>query len=174
MDKDDSIKDMVNGISMRQTECAACSAHAERVEEARSKAIDLELLGRLEELFKIFSDTTRLRILSALAVGELCVCDIGAVLGASQSAVSHQLAILRAARLVAYRREGKSVYYRLADYHVGILLQIGLDHASERDKAETERGIEARAPVPETGRGEPTEALLGATAPRAGSPAHGD
>ena len=57
------------------------------------------------------------------------------MLGASQSAVSHQLALLRAASLVAYRREGKTIYYRLADYHVGILLQIGLDHASEENAA---------------------------------------
>lgn len=112
-------------------ECSVCIVHADRVAAARASAIERSLLARLEELFKIFSDPTRLRILKALSDGELCVCDIGAVLGASQSAVSHQLALLRAASLVAYRREGKTVYYRLADYHVGILLQIGLDHASE-------------------------------------------
>ncbi len=80
----------------------------------------------------MFSDPTRLRILGALAGGELCVCDIGEVLGASQSAVSHQLAVLRAARLVAFRRDGKTVYYRLADDHVGMLLEVGLGHAAER------------------------------------------
>ena len=154
--------------------CDETVIHCEEIKNVRSKMPAEADLDEMAELFKVFGDPTRAKIISALSIGELCVCDIGAVLGASQSAVSHQLAILRAARLVAYRREGKSVYYRLADYHVGILLQIGLDHASERDKAETERGIEARAPVPETGRGEPTEALLGATAPRAGSPAHGD
>jgi ArsR family transcriptional regulator len=94
--------------------------------------IDPLLLGELEDLFKVFADATRLRILRALAGGELCVCDIGAVLGMSQSAVSHQLAVLRAARLVAFRREGKTVYYRLADDHVGLLLEVGLGHASER------------------------------------------
>jgi ArsR family transcriptional regulator len=116
-------------------ECSAYIVHADKVAAARAAALEGGLLSRLEELFKIFSDTTRLRILKALAEGELCVCDIGAVLGASQSAVSHQLALLRAASLVAYRREGKTIYYRLADYHVGILLQIGLDHASEENAA---------------------------------------
>jgi DNA-binding transcriptional ArsR family regulator len=103
-----------------------------RVEAARAAAVDSGLLMRLEELFKVFSDATRLRILGALAYGELRVCDVGAVLGMSQSAVSHQLAVLRAARLVAYRREGKTVYYGLADDHVGMLLKVGIDHASER------------------------------------------
>ena len=112
--------------------CGPCGIHADRVEAARASAVARPLLDRLGELFKLFSDPTRLRILGALAEGELCVCDIGAVLGASQSAVSHQLALLRAARLVAYRREGKTVYYRLADDHVGSLLRVGLEHASER------------------------------------------
>ena len=114
---------------------AACSSfkdHIERVEAARASAVDPKLLSELGELFKVFSDTTRLRILGALAGGELCVCDIGEVLGASQSAVSHQLALLRSARLVATRREGKTVFYRLADEHVGLLFKVGLEHAAER------------------------------------------
>jgi ArsR family transcriptional regulator, lead/cadmium/zinc/bismuth-responsive transcriptional repressor len=114
------------------TACGPCGVHADRVEAAKASAVDRLLLGDLGELFKLFSDPTRLRILGALGGGELCVCDIGAVLGASQSAVSHQLALLRAARLVSYRREGKTVFYRLADDHVGSLLKVGLEHASER------------------------------------------
>jgi ArsR family transcriptional regulator, lead/cadmium/zinc/bismuth-responsive transcriptional repressor len=113
-------------------DCSAFQVHAERVRAARDSALGPEALGELGELFKVFSDPTRLRILGALAQGELCVCDIGAVLGASQSAVSHQLAVLRAARMVSFRREGKTVYYSLADEHVGQLLQLGIDHASER------------------------------------------
>jgi ArsR family transcriptional regulator, lead/cadmium/zinc/bismuth-responsive transcriptional repressor len=113
-------------------DCSSFQVHRDRVESAISAAIDPGRLGELGELFKVFSDATRLRILNALAGGELCVCDIGEVLGASQSAVSHQLAVLRAARLVANRREGKTVYYRLADEHVGLILKVGLDHASER------------------------------------------
>ena len=114
------------------TACGPCGVHADRVEAARASAVDRLLLGDLGELFKLFSDPTRLRILGALAYDELCVCDIGAVLGASQSAVSHQLALLRAARLVSFRREGKTVFYRLADDHVGSLLKVGLEHVSER------------------------------------------
>ncbi len=112
----------------------SCSdaSHAERVASAKKSAVDPVLLAELGELFKVFSDPTRLRILSALTRGELCVCDIGAVLDASQSAVSHQLALLRSAGLVAFRREGKTLYYRLADSHVGLLLEMGLEHASER------------------------------------------
>lgn len=112
--------------------CSSFKVHIERVEAARASAVDPKLLSELGELFKVFSDTTRLRILGALAGGELCVCDIGEVLGASQSAVSHQLALLRSARLVATRREGKTVFYRLADEHVGLLFKVGLEHAAER------------------------------------------
>jgi DNA-binding transcriptional ArsR family regulator len=121
-------------------DCSSYVVHAERVEAARSAAVDPRLLGELEDLFKVFADATRLRILGALAGGELCVCDIGAVLGMSQSAVSHQLAVLRAARMVAFRREGKTVYYRLADDHVGLLLELGLGHASERSRLSAGEG----------------------------------
>jgi ArsR family transcriptional regulator len=125
--------DSIKAPNLRESaECSGYVVHAERVKAAQTAAIDSALLMQLEALFKVFSDATRLRILEALANGELCVCDIGAVLGMSQSAVSHQLAVLRAARLVAYRREGKTVYYSLADDHVGLLLKVGLDHASER------------------------------------------
>jgi ArsR family transcriptional regulator len=118
-----------------QTEKVDCSCyivHPERVAAAREQAISPEHLADVGELYKVFADPTRLRIIAALAVGELCVCDIGAVLSMSQSAVSHQLATLRAARLVAYRRDGKTVYYRLADDHVELLLKMGLEHAAER------------------------------------------
>lgn len=114
------------------TDCSVYVLHPDRVEAARANAVSPPLLAELEGLFKVFSDATRLRILGALATGELCVCDVSAVLGMSQSAVSHQLAVLRAARLVSYRREGKTVYYSLADDHVARLLEIGLGHASER------------------------------------------
>ncbi len=120
--------------------CSSEVVHLDRVEAARGRAVEPELLSRLGELFKLFSDPTRLRILDALSVGELCVCDIGAVIGASQSAVSHQLALLRASRLVAHRREGKTVYYRLADDHVGRLLRLGLDHAGESGGAAAIKG----------------------------------
>jgi ArsR family transcriptional regulator, lead/cadmium/zinc/bismuth-responsive transcriptional repressor len=117
---------------VEKTDCSCYIVHAERVEAARAQAIAPALLADVGELYKVFSDPTRLRIIAALAVGELCVCDIGAILGMSQSAVSHQLATLRATRLVSYRRVGKTVFYRLADDHVELLLKMGLEHASER------------------------------------------
>ncbi len=119
-------------VASTEGDCSTFQPHAEPIEAARAAALGHESLAELGELFRVFSDATRLRILGALALGELCVCDIGAVLGASQSAVSHQLSVLRAARLVAFRREGKTVYYRLADDHVALILKVGLDHASER------------------------------------------
>jgi ArsR family transcriptional regulator len=115
--------------------CACAEVHGERVQAALDSAPTPERLAELGELFKVFADPSRLRILSALGAGELCVCDLGAALGMSQSAVSHQLAVLRGARLVRYRREGKTVFYSLADLHVGAILAVGLDHVSERGRS---------------------------------------
>ena len=89
------------------------------------------LTRRAADIFSALSDPTRLRILRALDVGELCVCDLAAVAGVSQSAVSHQLRILRDRDLVSFRREGKRAVYRLADEHVRTLLGQGFAHARE-------------------------------------------
>ena len=83
------------------------------------------------EFLKILSDPTRLKILYALSLGELRVCDVGAAVDSTASAVSHQLSVLRQARLVAYRREGKSVYYRLNDEHVELVLDATRIHLAE-------------------------------------------
>ena len=115
--------------------CACAQVHEDRVEAAKAAAPDPARLAELGELFKVFADPSRLRILSALGAGELCVCDLVETLGMSQSAVSHQLALLRGARLVRYRREGKTVYYSLDDLHVGAILAVGLDHVSERGRS---------------------------------------
>lgn len=88
-------------------------------------------LYRLAELFKVFGDPTRIRILYALANQELCVCDIAEVLQMSQSAISHQLRVLKQIHLVKYRREGKIVFYSLADSHVYTILAQGLEHIRE-------------------------------------------
>jgi len=88
-------------------------------------------VGIYSDLFKAFADPTRLKILMALSASELCVCDIAAVAGVSQSAISHQLRYLRMARLVKYRRDGKMAYYSLDDDHVRSLLEIGLSHVEE-------------------------------------------
>ena len=85
----------------------------------------------LAALFKMFSDPTRVKILHALELHELCVCDLAALLGLTKSAVSHQLKSLRLARLVKYRRDGQNVYYSLADDHVKKILDMGYEHISE-------------------------------------------
>lgn len=86
---------------------------------------------RTTDIFSALSDPTRFRILNALSLEELCVCDIAAVVGVSQSAVSHQLRMLRNLDLVAFRRDGRRAVYRLADEHVGALISQGLEHADE-------------------------------------------
>jgi ArsR family transcriptional regulator, lead/cadmium/zinc/bismuth-responsive transcriptional repressor len=91
---------------------------------------DAEYAG-LAELFRALADLTRVRILAALAVAELCVCDLAELTAMSPSAVSHQLRLLRAARLVRHRKEGKNVFYALDDDHVRHLLAEGLDHVRE-------------------------------------------
>ena len=92
---------------------------------------DESRLSELSDFFRIFGDQTRLRILYALAKTELCVCDLAKLLGASQSAVSHQLQVLRSHRLVKYRREGKTVFYSLDDGHIFSILDIGIKHLEE-------------------------------------------
>lgn len=108
----------------------------EFVDEARVKAVqgrmpDAEVLGALSEIFKVLGDPTRLRIVSALAVKELCVCDVANLLGSSISAVSHQLRVLRNLKLVKHRKDGKMVYYSLDDECVERLLMEGLKHIGE-------------------------------------------
>ena len=90
-----------------------------------------ELLDDLAELYKIFGDSTRIKILYALLEGELCVCDIAKLMEVTQSAVSHQLRVLKSSKLVKFRREGKTVYYSLADEHVVRILSQGMEHIEE-------------------------------------------
>lgn len=92
---------------------------------------DEESLYDLAELFKVFGDTTRIRILYVLFEAEMCVCDVAEVLNMTQSAISHQLKVLKQARLVRGRRLGKQVYYSLADDHVRTIIGQGMDHIRE-------------------------------------------
>ncbi|MBQ6346231.1 MAG: helix-turn-helix transcriptional regulator [Clostridia bacterium] len=92
---------------------------------------DEERLYDLAELFKVFGDTTRIRILYVLFEAEMCVCDIAEILNMTQSAISHQLRVLKQARLVRNRREGKQIYYSLADDHVRTIIGQGMDHIEE-------------------------------------------
>ena len=101
---------------------------------AATEPIDMpeeEMLYELADLFKVFSDTTRIKILYALMDGELCVADIATAVNATQSAVSHQLRILKTARLVKFQREGKNIMYSLSDDHVYTMLAQGLTHIQE-------------------------------------------
>ena len=105
--------------------------HSGAVERVRAAMPDEDALYDAAELFKVFGDSTRTRILSALFVEELCVCDIADLLGLTQSAISHQLRTLKANKLVRSRREGKTVFYSLADQHVRSIIGQGMDHVME-------------------------------------------
>jgi len=105
--------------------------HDECVSRARAKMPNDETLGDLGEFFKTFGDSTRIRIVAALLAGELCVHDIAAVLGMTVSAVSHQLRVLRQAKIVRTRRDGKQIFYSIDDEHVGILFSVALEHVRE-------------------------------------------
>ena len=111
--------------------CDENCVHKEMVEKVLTELPDEDALYDLAELFKVFGDSTRVRILIALFEVELCVCDISEALGMTQSAVSHQLQILRTNKLVKSRREGKQVYYSLADDHVVTIIAQGLSHILE-------------------------------------------
>ncbi len=106
--------------------------HTELLEKLKTHSPGDEILCDLADLFKVFGDTTRMRILYALFESELCVCAICELLGMNQSAISHQLKVLRDNNLVSCRREGKTVYYFLADGHVRLIIGQGFDHLTEK------------------------------------------
>lgn len=111
--------------------CEFRHVHEEKVHEISAVMPDENSLFDLAELYKIFGDSTRIKILYALFEAELCVCDIATLIGMSMSAVSHQLRILKQASLVKFRRDGKTVFYSLADDHVRSILGQGMEHISE-------------------------------------------
>lgn len=111
--------------------CEVQGLHPEALERVGARMPAGETFARLADMFKALADPTRARILYALSLEELCVCDLAALTGMSASAVSHQLRLLRAGRLVRYRREGKMAFYALDDDHVRHLLHEGLCHACE-------------------------------------------
>ena len=119
-------------MKSRGTACGVTIVHRDTVDLVRAALPEEEALFELADFFKVFGDSTRIKILQALFQSELCVCDISAILGASQSAVSHQLKVLRMSNLVKYRREGKIIYYSLSDEHVGSILGQGLVHIRAR------------------------------------------
>ena len=116
-----------NGIEC----CDAQELHPDLLTIVNEQMPPEEELYNLAELFKIFGDSTRIKILYVLFESEMCVCDIAQLLNLSQSAVSHQLRALKQSKLVKYRREGKTVFYSLADGHVRTIIDQGMEHVAE-------------------------------------------
>ena len=111
--------------------CKCEEVHEYIIDEVRQVMPQDEMLYDLAELFKVFGDTTRIKILYALFSKEMCVCDIADLLGMTHSAISHQLRVLKQARLVKFRKEGKVVYYSLDDSHISQIFDCGLSHIQE-------------------------------------------
>jgi ArsR family transcriptional regulator len=111
--------------------CTCSTIHEDVVEKVKKLIPPEEALYDLAELFKVFGDSTRIKIICVLFESEMCVCDIAALLKMTQSAISHQLRVLKNARLVKYRKEGKVVYYSLDDKHVKQIFDQGLIHIKE-------------------------------------------
>lgn len=112
-------------------QCDFICVHEDIVKAVTQNMPKEESLYDLAELYKVFGDTTRIRILYVLFEAEVCVCDIAQLLSMSQSAISHQLRVLKQSRLVKNRREGKTVFYSLADDHVRAILDQGMEHVEE-------------------------------------------
>ena len=123
-----------NGGNMKLKDIDICDnecIHASVVSYIKEKMPDEETFYDLADLFKVFGDSTRIKILWALENAEMCVCDISVALNMTQSAISHQLRVLKQANLVKNRRDGKVIYYSLSDSHVKLILEKGLDHINE-------------------------------------------
>ena len=119
-------------MEKRDTPCCEENIiHADTLTQVKRLLPEDEVLYDLAELFKIFGDSTLVKILYALLEAELCVCDIAKLLEVSQSAVSHQLRVLKTSKLVKFRKEGKAVFYSLADEHVIRILSQGMEHIME-------------------------------------------
>ncbi|GAE86941.1 ArsR/SmtB family transcription factor [Acetivibrio straminisolvens] len=118
-------------LNEKRDSCECSVIHEDVVNMVKKNMPKEEHLYDLAELFKVFGDTTRIKILYALFASEMCVCDIAALINMSQSAVSHQLRVLKQARLVKYRKEGKVVYYSLDDEHIKQIFDQGYMHITE-------------------------------------------
>ena len=111
--------------------CEVFSSHEDVIERVQTRMIEEEQYSELAEFFKIFGNPTRLKILSLLAVEDLCVCDICEALDLNQTTVSNQLRILRANNMVKYQKEGKMARYSLTDLHIEMIYKVGLEHILE-------------------------------------------
>jgi ArsR family transcriptional regulator len=121
-------------VSKNDIFCDCDVIHGEIVEAVREKMPDESELYDLADFFKVLGDSTRARIICALDESEMCVCDLAVLLNMTKSAISHQLRSLKQTNLVKYRKEGKVVYYSLADYHVKEIFEKGLEHIRETIK----------------------------------------
>lgn len=115
----------------KNEQCSCNIIHEDIVNKVKKTIPDDEILYDLAELFKAFGDSTRIKIICALFEEEMCVCDLACLLGVSQSAVSHQLRLLKTLRLVKFRRQGKVVYYSLDDEHIYHIFKEGFKHITE-------------------------------------------
>ena len=122
---------------MNQELCERRIIHEDRLEKARKLMGEFSDIEAMSDLFKAIGDPGRLKILLALDAQEMCVCDLAALLGVSESAASHQIRILRTMNLVKNRREGQVLYYRLVDEHVMQLARVARDHVAELEQVET-------------------------------------
>ena len=111
--------------------CEFMHVHEQIVDRVEKVIPDEQQLLDLSEFFKVFGDSTRIKILYVLSQSEMCVCDIATLLQMGQSAISHQLRVLKQMRLVSFRREGKTVFYSLADSHIQTILDQGMEHINE-------------------------------------------
>lgn len=111
--------------------CACEHAHTDIISAARGDMPAEEMLYDLAELYKVFGDSTRIKILYALFEAEMCVCDIAELLSMTPSAISHQLRVLKQAKLVRFRRDGKTIFYALSDDHVRTIIGMGMEHLCE-------------------------------------------
>lgn len=119
---------------MKKTEVECCDVtciHSDMIRKVKNLMPDDGLLSDLADFYKVFGDATRVKILCVLLESEMCVCDLAELLGMTQSAISHQLRILKQMKLVKNRREGKTVYYSLADGHIQTIISQGMEHIQE-------------------------------------------
>ena len=116
---------------MDELTCTEHKVHQDIIDKVAKVMPDESVLYDAAELLKVFGDPTRIRIIFVLEQSEMCVCDIANLLGMTQSAISHQLRVLKQARLVKYRRDGKAVYYSVSDDHVHTIMAMGLEHINE-------------------------------------------
>ena len=119
--------------------CDAFAFDARRVGRVRRRLLADDTVTALADTFKVLGDPTRVRILDALSADELCVCEIATLMGLSESAVSHQLRLLRSLRLVRARRQGRMVFYALDDHHITDLFAQGLRHVEEEPTRQARR-----------------------------------